>query len=769
MAKPLEQAVATPTHLLVADGTAAGSSIGQATISTVVGLMGLQSALDAKQAALVSGTNIKTVNGTSLLGPGDIAIRSAVLNVRDFGAVGDGTTDDTDAIQAALDEVDSVGGGTVIVPVGTYRTIASLQVGSNTRFAGEGRSSVILSLPGSNSDVIRNKDTANGNTGIVIEGLYCDGNRDEQTVPFSVITLVRCTRCIVRYNWATRGLRTGTYPTVSSRGEGIELIAGSHNSVIGNYCTDNSYDGIKARSEHHILIDGNHLYDNGKSGIQLAYPAGAYGIGTQGVDYIRSTGTLYYICTNNVISHSTGVPGPAAPNHTGGIYLHTASFGLVKGNHVYGTQQGVGSVGSTEHNRITDNVFIIRGASGIAGIQWDASNGMHNIAVGNTVIGMSGSSQSYVIDKGQYNTFRSNKFRLDGGDGTWSLTFQGQNGLYRGNDQSSASVSNTGINNVVETSDAPPSVSLATLSDGSTVSWSVSASPTAEITLGGNRALEITGAEAGGTYTLIVRQDGAGSRLLAWDSAVIWPGGASPTLSTTAGNFDVFRFVSNGTNLIGETVGLNYDGGDPAPTTGSTAFDSGTVDAIPSNWQTRWVTADTTWGRKSGNFLQVVKFINGRSLLQWNDITGADCEILTKIRTSTLPASGVVAGIAARASGATASETGYTACFTRDSSASYIRIFGYNNGTLFSPHLPTQYPFTIVVDTYYYIRFRLVGTALKMKMWAASGAEPGAWDIEITDSTIASAGWNGLFTFAPQTTDFDYVSWATGGGTAPAP
>lgn len=40
-------------------------------ISTVTGL---QAALDAKQAALVSGNNIKTVNGTSLLGAGDLAI-----------------------------------------------------------------------------------------------------------------------------------------------------------------------------------------------------------------------------------------------------------------------------------------------------------------------------------------------------------------------------------------------------------------------------------------------------------------------------------------------------------------------------------------------------------------------------------------------------------------------------------------------------------------------------------------------------------------------
>jgi Pectate lyase superfamily protein/Right handed beta helix region len=42
-----------------------------------------------------------------------------VVNVRDKGAKGDGRTDDTDAIQAAIDEVGGTG-GTVLVPSGTY-------------------------------------------------------------------------------------------------------------------------------------------------------------------------------------------------------------------------------------------------------------------------------------------------------------------------------------------------------------------------------------------------------------------------------------------------------------------------------------------------------------------------------------------------------------------------------------------------------------------------------------------------------------------------
>ena len=42
------------------------------------------------------------------------------VSVKDFGAVGDGVVDDTAAIQAALDYVESAGGGEVFVPAGSY-------------------------------------------------------------------------------------------------------------------------------------------------------------------------------------------------------------------------------------------------------------------------------------------------------------------------------------------------------------------------------------------------------------------------------------------------------------------------------------------------------------------------------------------------------------------------------------------------------------------------------------------------------------------------
>src|SRR5580692_8815234 len=46
----------------------------------------------------------------------------AMLNVRDYGATGDGTTKDTDALQQTIERCSMLGGGEVIVPTGNYLT-----------------------------------------------------------------------------------------------------------------------------------------------------------------------------------------------------------------------------------------------------------------------------------------------------------------------------------------------------------------------------------------------------------------------------------------------------------------------------------------------------------------------------------------------------------------------------------------------------------------------------------------------------------------------
>lgn len=89
-----------------------------------------------------------------------------------------------------------------------------------------------------------------------------------------------------------------------------------------------------------------------------------------------------------------------------------------------------------------------------------------------------------------------------------------------------------------------------TLTDAATIAWDVSANQAATVTLGGNRTLSPSNMKAGASYTLLVKQDGTGSRTLGYTNCK-WAGGSAPTLSTGAGKTDILTFISDGTSLFG--------------------------------------------------------------------------------------------------------------------------------------------------------------------------------------------------------------------------
>lgn len=95
------------------------------------------------------------------------------------------------------------------------------------------------------------------------------------------------------------------------------------------------------------------------------------------------------------------------------------------------------------------------------------------------------------------------------------------------------------------------------LTDGATIAVDWNDSVFQYVTLGGNRTFTFSNPVAGATYYIKLIQDGDGSRTVTWPAAVLWVS-AAPTLSTGAADIDVIRFVYDGTNYFGESVGLNY-------------------------------------------------------------------------------------------------------------------------------------------------------------------------------------------------------------------
>lgn len=93
--------------------------------------------------------------------------QSDVWNVRDFGAKGDGQTDDTASFQRALDEAGKVGGGVVYAPRGNYLFKGHLVVPNGVTLKG-----VWESVPAHNGirDVGLPKPTDDGTTFLVTGG-----------------------------------------------------------------------------------------------------------------------------------------------------------------------------------------------------------------------------------------------------------------------------------------------------------------------------------------------------------------------------------------------------------------------------------------------------------------------------------------------------------------------------------------------------------------------------------------------------------------------
>ena len=98
----------------------------------------------------------------------------------------------------------------------------------------------------------------------------------------------------------------------------------------------------------------------------------------------------------------------------------------------------------------------------------------------------------------------------------------------------------------------------ATLTDGATPSWNALTQPVAKITIAGNRTIgAASGGVAGQFISLLIIQDGTGSRTMTWNAAYEFKDDTAPTLTTTASKGDLFVFRYNGSKWL--EVGRNQN------------------------------------------------------------------------------------------------------------------------------------------------------------------------------------------------------------------
>jgi len=98
--------------------------------------------------------------------------------------------------------------------------------------------------------------------------------------------------------------------------------------------------------------------------------------------------------------------------------------------------------------------------------------------------------------------------------------------------------------------------SESTLTDQATITWDASTQDVCKVTLAGNRTMAApTNNTTGQFISILVIQDGTGSRTLTWNAVFEFASDTAPTLTTTASLGDIFVFRYNGSKWL--EVGRN--------------------------------------------------------------------------------------------------------------------------------------------------------------------------------------------------------------------
>ena len=94
------------------------------------------------------------------------------------------------------------------------------------------------------------------------------------------------------------------------------------------------------------------------------------------------------------------------------------------------------------------------------------------------------------------------------------------------------------------------------LTDASTITWNAATQPVAKVTLGASRTMGLPANPVSGQFiSLLIIQDGTGSRTITWNAAYEFAADTAPTLTATANLGDLFTFRYNGAKWL--EVGRN--------------------------------------------------------------------------------------------------------------------------------------------------------------------------------------------------------------------
>ncbi|QDP54159.1 MAG: putative right handed beta helix region protein [Prokaryotic dsDNA virus sp.] len=219
-------------------------------------------------------------------------------NPYDFGAIGDGVSDDTTSLQATIDYVSSLGGGTISSQSGVF-LCKNVEMKSNVLLTDLRLKSAVASSSGEfcigfSSSV----------SGASLDRVFIDGNKLSQTQDMDAISL----------NGVRNSVRN--CEIFDTSGTGVSIVAGAEQCDV----TDNKIhdaDGNGVRHEYHASnisshcsLSGNIIEDTGEVAITLI--SGSVSTPSAGVSHFRISGN---VVRRTGLNGTAGGIGGYSPNN----------------------------------------------------------------------------------------------------------------------------------------------------------------------------------------------------------------------------------------------------------------------------------------------------------------------------------------------------------------------------------------------------------------------------------------------------------------------
>ncbi|SEI08626.1 type I secretion C-terminal target domain (VC_A0849 subclass) [Pseudomonas asplenii] len=331
-----------------------------------------------------------------------------IFNVQDFGAKGDGVTDDTAAIQQAIDAAAAAGGGQVYAPSGTYIVSAGeepsdgcLMLKSNVHLYGDGMGETTIKVAdGSDTKITGIIRSAYGEEthDFGVSQLSIDGNREHTTGKID--------GWFNGYIPGQAGYDSNvTLDSVEIKncsGYGFDPHEQTVNMVIKNSVSHgNGLDGFVADFLSDSTFENNTAYDNDRHGFNIV---------TSTHDFIMSNNVAYQNGGNGIVVQrgSEDIPSPSNITISGGqVYGNGAEGVLVKlssevsvsgvnihdnvgaGVRIYGSNH-VDVIDSTLNNNALGAAvpeITIQSYDDTHGVSGKYFNGSDNTIQGNTISG----------------------------------------------------------------------------------------------------------------------------------------------------------------------------------------------------------------------------------------------------------------------------------------------------------------------------------------------------------------------------------------------